>query len=91
MCRALGKSGVRESSKSLLTSQLSPVWRKAKAGCISSPVRSSEKLRSDLPEVRRQGQEHGAGEPVLRHEIGIECAHRPTARIPREDERNANR
>jgi hypothetical protein len=39
----------------LLTPQLSPVCRKAEAGCISSPVRSSGKLRRDLPEVRHQG------------------------------------
>jgi len=38
MCRALGKSGVRASSRSLLTPQLWPVCRQAEAGgCISSP------------------------------------------------------
>jgi len=87
MCRALGKNGVWASSQSLLTPQLSPVCRQAEAGgCISSPVRPSEKLRRDLPKVRCRGKDGSttaASEPVLHHEIGIECAHRSAARMPR--------
>ena len=88
MCRALGENRARASSKSFLTPQLPPVCHQAEAGgCISSPVRPSEKLSRDLPKVRRQGQDRStpASQPVLLHEIGIECAHGSAARIPGED------